>query len=180
TTGARGAARCRWWCRIRARTAGRRSARIDRSASRVRTRAAWVVENLSTAWRSVLSQRARRRASRPASLAGLPPQAGVRLRAGDAGDAARPLGGLDIAPELILEDAVNPLHLLLFAQLQPVAGQLRLARLAVLAGREVALLNRAFFRIAPLPFEEQLHRLAAAQTTHRTDITSHAVTFHTS
>src|SRR5881628_2067072 len=55
-----------------------------------------------------------------------------------AGDAARPLRRFEVAAELILEHAVDALDLLLFAQLQAVAGQLRLPRLAVLPGREVA------------------------------------------
>ena len=60
-----------------------------------------------------------------------------------AGDAARPLRLLEVAAELILEHAVDALHLLLLAQLHAVAGQLRLPRLAVLPWREVALLDRA-------------------------------------
>src|SRR5204862_245692 len=52
-------------------------------------------------------------------------------------------------------------------------GQLRLPRLAVLPGREVALLDRALLGIAALALEEQLHRLAAAEPADRTDITSH-------
>src|SRR5262249_4079135 len=87
-----------------------------------------------------------------------------------AGDAAGALRRLEIASELILEDAVDPLDLLLLAQLQAVAGQLRLARLAVLPGREVALLDRALLRVAPLALEKQLHRLAAAKTANRSDV----------
>ena len=100
-----------------------------------------------------------------------------QLQQRHAGDAARPLGGLEVAAELILEHAVDALHLLLLAQLQAVARELRLPGLAVLPGREVALLDRALLGIAALPFEEQLHRLAAAQTADRTNITSHQSPF---
>jgi hypothetical protein len=51
-----------------------------------------------------------------------------------AGDAARPVRHLEVAAELVLEHAVDALDLLLLAQLQPVAHDLRLAQLAVLAG----------------------------------------------
>ncbi len=90
-----------------------------------------------------------------------------------AGDAARPLRLLEVAPELVLEHAVDALDLLLLAQLHAVAGQLRLARLAVLPGREVALLDRALLRVAALALEEQLHPLAAAQAADRSDVSSH-------
>src|SRR4029079_73316 len=96
-----------------------------------------------------------------------------QLEQRDAGDAARPLRRLEVAPELILEDAVDTLDLLLLAELQAVSGELRLARLAVLPGREVALLDGALLGVAPLSLEEELHRLAAAQTADRTDISSH-------
>jgi hypothetical protein len=46
----------------------------------------------------------------------------------------------------------------------------------VLPGREITLFDGALLRVAPLPFEEQLHRLAATETTNRTNITSHSVT----
>ena len=92
-----------------------------------------------------------------------------------AGDPAGALGRREVPAELIFEDAVNALDLLLFAQLNAVAGELRLARLAVLSGREIALFDRALLRVAALPLEEQLHSLAPAQTTNRSDITSHSV-----
>src|SRR5207247_6768688 len=94
-----------------------------------------------------------------------------------AGDAARALGRLEVAAELILEDAVNPLHLLLFAQLQAIAGELRFPRLPVLSRRKVALLDGALFRVTPLSLEKQFHRLAAAQAADRTNITSHQSPF---
>src|SRR5919109_593929 len=92
-------------------------------------------------------------------------------------DAARAFGRLEIAAELVLEHAVDALHLLLLAKLQAVAGGLRLPRLAVLARREIALLDRTLLRIAAFPLEEQLHRLAAAQTADRTNVTSHQSPF---
>ena len=51
-----------------------------------------------------------------------------------AGDAARAVGHLEVAPELVLEHPVDALDLLLLAQLQAVAHELRLAQLAVLPG----------------------------------------------
>ncbi len=92
-----------------------------------------------------------------------------------AGNPARALGRLEVPAELILEHAVDALHFLLLAQLQAVTRQLRLPGLAVLSWREVALLNRALLRIAALPLEEQLHRLAAAQPANRSDISRHSM-----
>src|SRR6185436_7926444 len=79
------------------------------------------------------------------------------------GDAAHPFGLLEVLAELILEHAVDALHLLLLAELDAVAGQLGLARLAVLSGGEVALLDGALLGVAALTLEEQFHALAAAQ-----------------
>ena len=90
-----------------------------------------------------------------------------------------PLGSFEIAAELILEHAVDAFHLLLFAQLQAVARELRLPCLAVLTGREIALLDCALLRVASLAFEEQLHALPAAQTADRTDVSSHQTSFFT-
>src|SRR5687768_4449551 len=89
-------------------------------------------------------------------------------------DAARPLRLLEVAAELVLEDPVDALHLLLLAELHSVAGELLLAGLAVLAGREVALLDRALLRVAALALEEQLHALAAAETADRSDVACHS------
>src|SRR5262245_28742459 len=97
-----------------------------------------------------------------------------QLQQRDAGDAAGPLGRFEVAAELIFEHAVDALHLLLLAELQAVTGELRFPRLAVLSGREVALLDRALLRVAALALQEQLHRLAAAQPANRSDITSHS------
>ena len=88
-------------------------------------------------------------------------------------DAARPVGHLEVAPELVLENAVDALDLLLLAQLQAVAHELRLAQLAVLPGRKVALLDRALLRVAALSLEEELHAFAPAQPADRSDVTCH-------
>ena len=116
--------------------------------------------------------RPRRRQPEPVDDVVEPPLEQLQQRL--AGDAARPLGRLEVAAELILEHAVDALDLLLLAQLQAVAGELRLARLAVLSGREVALLDRALLRVAALSLQEELHRLAAAQAADRTNVTSHS------
>src|SRR5262245_49254983 len=92
-----------------------------------------------------------------------------------AGDAARALRHLEVAAELVLEDAVNALDLLLLAQLQAVADQLGLAQLAVLPRRQVALLDGALLRVAALSLEEKLHPFAPAQPADRTDVTCHVV-----
>jgi hypothetical protein len=92
-----------------------------------------------------------------------------------AGDAAGPLRLLEVAAELVLEHAVDALDLLLLAQLHAVAGHLLLARLAVLAGREVALLDAALLRVAALALEEQLHALAAAETANGSDVSRHVI-----
>src|SRR5262249_17785962 len=115
--------------------------------------------------------RPRVRGAEPVDPVVQPPLEELQQR--DAGDAARPLRRLEVAPELILEHAVDALHLLLLAQLQAVARELRLPRLAVLAGREVALFDGALLGVAALTLQKQLHRLAAAQTANRSDITRH-------
>ena len=96
-----------------------------------------------------------------------------QLQERHAGDAARAFRGLEVAAELVLEHAVDALDLLLLAKLKTVAGELGLTRLAVLPRREVALLDRALLGIAPLSFQEELHRFAAAQPAHWSDVTSH-------
>src|SRR5262245_5775000 len=85
-------------------------------------------------------------------------------------------GAVEGERELVLQHAVQPLDLLLLAQLQAVALQLGLhaAALAVLAGRVVALLDRALLGEAALALEEELHALPPAQPANRTDIPGHA------
>src|SRR4051794_31970566 len=79
-----------------------------------------------------------------------------QLEQGDTSDALGPFRFLEVAAELVFEHAVNALDLLLLAQLQAVAGELRLTRLAVLTGREVALLDGALLRVAALSLQEKL------------------------
>src|SRR5688500_5031089 len=89
-------------------------------------------------------------------------------------DAARAIGDLEVAPELVLEHPVDTLDLLLFTQLETVADELRLPQLAVLSGRQIALLDRALLRVAALSLEKQLHAFTTAQTADRSDVTSHS------
>src|SRR5262249_9232410 len=97
-----------------------------------------------------------------------------QLQQRDAGDAARPLGRLEVAAELILENPVDALDLLLLTKLQAVAGELRLPRLAVLSRRESALLDGALLRVAALALSGQLNRPAATQPAARTYTTCHS------
>src|SRR5262249_22631283 len=92
-----------------------------------------------------------------------------------AGDAPLAVGDLEIPAELVFEHTVDALDLLLLAQLEAVAHQLRLAPLALLTRRQVALLDRAFRGVAALPFQEELHPLAPAQPADRTDVTCHSL-----
>src|SRR5436190_12357285 len=94
-----------------------------------------------------------------------------------AGDPARPVGHLEVAPELVLQHAVDALDLLLLAQLQTVPDQLRLAQLAVLPRRQVALLDCALLRVAALALQKELHAFAPAQPADRTDVTCHSLLF---
>ena len=70
------------------------------------------------------------------------------------GDAFGEGGLFERAAELALEDAVNASDLLLFAKLEAVADDLRLAVLAMLSGNEIAALDGALFAMAALAFEE--------------------------
>ena len=82
-------------------------------------------------------------------------------------------GLLKIIAELFFQREIDALGLLLFAQLQTVADDLGLAVFAMLSGREVALLDRAFLTETLCALEEQLHALTAAKTTYCTGITCH-------
>src|SRR5262249_26350910 len=86
-----------------------------------------------------------------------------QVRARDALPAVRPREG---QPELALEEAVDPLDLLLLAQLDAVAEKLAPPP-AVLAGRIVAALDRALVLEAAVPFQEQLHAFAPAEPANR-------------
>ena len=72
--------------------------------------------------------------------------------AGDALHAA--LAFSNSVAELAFEHAVDAADLLLFAKLQAVADDLRLAILAVLAGNEIALFDGALFGVAALAFQK--------------------------
>src|SRR5262245_18518176 len=91
-----------------------------------------------------------------------------------ASNTASALRLFEVTTELILQHAVNALDLLLLAQLHAVSNELRLSRLAVLAGHKVALFKRALLRIAALAFEEQFDALAAAEATDGANVTSHS------
>src|SRR3954464_5343927 len=91
-----------------------------------------------------------------------------------AGNPALAIRHFEVAPELVLQHAVNALDLLLFAELQAVAHELRLAQLSVLSRRQIALLDRALLRIAALPLQEELHSFAPAQPANRSDVTCHS------
>ena len=71
-------------------------------------------------------------------------------------------GLLEQIAELAFEQLIVAAGLLLFAELQAVADDLRFAILAVLAGSEIALFDGALFGVAALAFQEQLHALAPA------------------
>ena len=68
---------------------------------------------------------------------------------------------LEVVAELAFLSEVDALGFLLFAQLQAVAYDFRLAVLAMLARGKVALLNGTFVGETFRAFEEQLHALAA-------------------
>ena len=71
-----------------------------------------------------------------------------------AGDALLQRGLFEGVAELPFEHAVDAADLLLFAKLQAVADDLRLAILAMLSGNEIALFDGALFAVAALAFEE--------------------------
>jgi hypothetical protein len=89
------------------------------------------------------------------------------------GDSGHLAGFFEQVPELPFEQPVVPASLLLFTKLKTIADNLGLAVLAVLAGNEVAALNRALFCMTPLPLQEELHSLTPAQPADGTTITSH-------
>ncbi|SPE45587.1 hypothetical protein SBA7_900029 [Candidatus Sulfotelmatobacter sp. SbA7] len=82
---------------------------------------------------------------------------------------------LEVVTELAFLSEVHALGLLLFAQLQTVAHDFRLAVLTVLAGGEVALLDGTLIAEAFWAFEEELNALAAAETTYGIGITRQVV-----
>ena len=99
------------------------------------------------------------------------------------GQAAAPKGGLVVATELALENAIDAARLLLGAQL---AGEVRFAgaagsaaaagRLAVLPGGEAALLERALGREAALTLQVELLAFTSAQFANWTECLCHIFT----
>ena len=83
-----------------------------------------------------------------------------------AGHALGAGGLLEIIAELAFLGKINALSLLLLAQLQAIADDLRFAVAAMLARRKIALFNRTFFGKTLCALEEQFHALAAAKTTY--------------
>src|SRR5439155_8983917 len=89
-----------------------------------------------------------------------------------AGVLRRARGQLKIAAELALEDAVEALELLLFAEANAILAGLA-AALAVHAGREIAALDGALGAFAAAALEEQLDAFTATQFANRIEMTSH-------
>src|SRR5438067_5756476 len=87
-----------------------------------------------------------------------------------AGDALLVRSLFKPAAELTFQHAVDAAHFLLFAKLQAVAHDLRLARLPVLSGNEVALFDSAFLAMAALAFQIKFHALTPALPADRADI----------
>ena len=81
-------------------------------------------------------------------------------------DALAPLGAREGQPELALEKPVDALDLLLLAQLNAVAEQLRPPP-SVLPRGVVAALDRALVLETAVPLEEQLHPFAPAEPADR-------------
>src|SRR5208337_1619871 len=80
---------------------------------------------------------------------------------------------LEVIPELAFLGEVDAFGFLFFAQLQTVAYNLGLLVFPVLAGSEVAFLNRTFVAEALSAFEEELDAFPATKTTHCIGITCH-------
>src|SRR5580704_17239320 len=80
-----------------------------------------------------------------------------------AGRAFGTLGFLVEIAELAFEQSVGALDLLLLAKLQAVSGNLRTARLAVLAGHEIPLFDFALLCKTPKALQEKLLAFPAAQ-----------------
>src|SRR5579864_5791979 len=92
-----------------------------------------------------------------------------------AGDGLRARCLFEVVAELTFLGEEDSFGLLLFAQLQAIPDDLRFAIFPVLAGSEITLLDRALIAETFCPFEEQLHALAAAQTTYCIFVTCQVV-----
>src|SRR5277367_6013446 len=91
---------------------------------------------------------------------------------GDARGAGRLLV---VGAELAFQREVDALGLLLFAQLEAVANDLRLSVATVLARGEVALLNRALVAETPSALQKKLHAFATAKAADCSRITCHFI-----
>src|SRR4029450_850646 len=94
-----------------------------------------------------------------------------------AGDALLGLRPLEVLAELALQHAVDPLGLLLLAQLHAEGGELAAVE-AVLARRIVAALDRALVGEAAGALQEELLAFAAAQAALRVTIACHGRALH--
>jgi hypothetical protein len=112
----------------------------------------------------------RARRSQPHAVNGVVQAALQHVEQVVAGDAFHRAGFFEQIAELSFEQLIITARLLFFAELQAVAHDLRFAVLAVLAGREVALLDGALFGVAALAFQEQLHALAPALPTNGANV----------
>src|SRR5829696_3569810 len=91
-----------------------------------------------------------------------------------AGHAGAGLRGVEVVPELALEDAVHAADLLLLAELQPVVADLAPTD-AVLAGRRRTALERALLGIAAGALQVELRALPTAQATDGFGVASHGL-----
>src|SRR5579872_48551 len=89
------------------------------------------------------------------------------------GNALRRRGLFEIVAKLAFLREIHALGLLLFAQLQAVADDLRLAVFTVLTGGKVTLLDGALVAETASAFEEQLHAFATAKATDRISVSGH-------
>src|SRR5207249_1497817 len=94
-----------------------------------------------------------------------------------AGDALLGLRPLEVLAELAFEHAVDPLGLLLLAQLHAERGQLAAVQ-AMLARRIVTPLDRALVGEAARALQEELHPFASAQPALRVAIPRHGRPLH--
>ena len=93
--------------------------------------------------------------------------------AGDAGSATH----FVVIAELVLADEVHALCLLLLAQLQAVAHDLRLPVFAVLSGSVVTLFDGALVGETLCALQEELHAFATAKAAHCIFISSQVFSY---
>jgi hypothetical protein len=88
-------------------------------------------------------------------------------------------GFLEIAMELAFQDAIDATHFLFLAKPNRVLAELD-ASLTVLTGRVRTTRMGTLLRVAALPLEVELHALATAQLTNRSNVPSHLRTLEAS